>query len=237
MNKNESYMTAASNMADEERLKTAATALTSNIKLHATRKGEQTAYASTVEAEFVQKLIETWPATSKKAAKDMIDFYGQPDEATSSMLIWHYNGPFKRTIVHREEVPHDFPEPHTDVIQQFINYHVPADKVGLVAQMDGSVVIDRTKGEVSVHCDNEGANILSLNMMHEVVTGKRTPEEAREFIAKEIVKYLLGRPAPYAEHFQFELPKGEQWDTDTTIVDDIALNEAVKKAKEKFGYQ
>lgn len=37
-------------------------------------------------------------------------------------------------------------------------------------------------------------------MMHEIVTAKRTPEEARAFIAKEIVEYVLGRPAPYAEN-------------------------------------
>ncbi len=124
---------------------------------------------------------------------------------------------------------------NTDVLEQFIDYHVPADKVGLVAQLEGSIVFDRTKGEVSVHCDNEGANTLSLNMMHKIVTGKRTPEEAREFIAKEIVEYLLNRPAPYAEQFQFELPVGEQWDTDETIVQDAALDQAVTKMKEKLG--
>ncbi len=101
--------------------------------------------------------------------------------------------------------------------------------------LEGSIVIDRTKGEVSVHCDNEGANTLSLNMMHEIVTGKRTPEEARAFIAKEIVEYLMNRPAPYAENFQFELPVGEQWDTDKTIVQDEELDHAINKMKEKLG--
>ncbi|WHY88163.1 hypothetical protein QNH39_10090 [Neobacillus novalis] len=36
---------------------------------------------------------------------------------------------------------------------------MPTDKAGLVAQLEGSIVIDRTKGEVSVHCDNEWAKI------------------------------------------------------------------------------
>ena len=103
-----------------------------------------------------------------------------------------------------------------------------------MAQLEGSIVFDRTKGEVSVHCDNEGTNTLSLNMMHESVTGKRTPKEAREFIAKEIVEYLMNRPAPYAENFQFELPDGEQWDTDKTIVQDKELEEAVKKTQENL---
>ena len=42
----------------------------------------------------------------------------------------------------------------------------------------------------------------------------------REFIAKEIVEYLMNRPAPYVENFQFELPIREQWDKDETIVRD-----------------
>ena len=158
-----------------------------------------------------------------------------PNEATPSYLTWYNNGPWKRTVAFRDEVPHDFPEPHTDVLEQFIDYHVPADKVGLVAQLEGSLVIDRTKGEVSVHCDNEGANTLSINMMHEVVTGKRTPEEAREFIKKEIVEYVMNRPAPYAEKFQFELPQGEQWDPDVAVVEDEELMKAVKEKKKELG--
>ncbi|OCA84569.1 hypothetical protein A8F94_17615 [Bacillus sp. FJAT-27225] len=169
------------------------------------------------------------------AAENTMKFYGPPNEASPSYLIWYNNGPWKRTIAFRDEVPHDFPEPHSDVLEQFIDYHVPADKVGLVAQLEGSLVIDRTKGEVSVHCDNEGANTLSINMMHEVVTGKRTPQEAREFIKHEIVEYMMNRPAPYAEKFQFDLPQGDQWDPDVPVVDDEELMKAVTKKQKELG--
>lgn len=229
--------TAAGHVPVEDRLKLAATAMASNAKLHATRNNEQSGANSVTDLESATKIIESWPATAKMAAQTTMDFYGPPNEATPSQLIWYNNGPWKRTIAYRDEVPHDFPEPHTDVLEQFIDYHVPADKVGLVAQLEGSLVIDRVKGEVSVHCDNEGANTLSINMMHEVVTGKRTPAEAREFIAKEIVEFMMGRPAPYAERFQFELPKGEQWDTDESIVQDVKLKEAVSKMKQTLGLE
>ncbi|WP_409271397.1 hypothetical protein V1499_18205 [Neobacillus sp. SCS-31] len=230
-----SQETAASKAPAEARLKLAATAMVSNMKLHATKNGGEKGSTSTVDTETAKKIIEQWPATSKMSAQNTMDFYGPPNEATPSKLIWYKNGPWKRTIAYRDEVPHDFPEPHTDVLEQFIDYHVPAEKVGLVAQLEGSIVIDRTKGEVSVHCDNEGANTLSLNMMHEIVTGKRTAEEAREFIAKEIVEYIMGRPAPYAERFQFELPQGEQWDTDKPVVQDVALDQALSKMKQTLG--
>ncbi len=232
---NDSQTTAASKAPAEDRLKLAATAMVSNEKLHATGDGGDKGSTGSINLEEAKKIIEEWPATSKMAAENTMKFYGPPNEATPSRLIWYNNGPWKRTIAYRDEVPHDFPEPHTDVLEQFIDYHVPANKVGLVAQLEGSLVIDRTKGEVSVHCDNEGANTLSLNMMHEVVTGKRTPEEARAFIAKEIVEYVLGRPAPYAEKFQFELPKGEQWDPDVTLVQDEELEQAVSKMKQTLG--
>jgi hypothetical protein len=41
-------------------------------------------------------------------ATAMIAKYGAPNEITEPMLIWHDNGVWKRTIVHREEVAHDF---------------------------------------------------------------------------------------------------------------------------------
>ncbi|WP_164219716.1 hypothetical protein [Virgibacillus sp. YIM 98842] len=236
MNNDELQATGASRTSDEQRLKTAAMAMTSNIKLHAVRNRKKHP-VNTVDLEFAKKMIEDSPATARMVCEHTIDMYGPPHEAVSSMLIWYDNGPWKRTIVYHEEVPHDFPEPHIDVLEQYIDYHVPADQVGIIALIDGSIVIDRTRGEVAVHCDNEGANILSLNMMHEVVTGKRTPEEAREFIAKEISKYLLGHPAPYAEQFQFELPEGVQWDTDETTVVDVAVNEAIETMKGKLGLQ
>ena len=226
--------TAAEQAPGEARVKLAATAMAANKKLHAIGREERAA-TDIVDSDLVKGIIEGWPATSKLAAENTMKFYGPPNEATPSQLIWFTNGPWKRTIAFRDEVPHDFPEPHTDVLEQFIDYHVPAAKAGLVAQLEGSLVIDRTKGEVSVHCDNEGANTLSINMMHDIVTGKRTPEEAREFIKQEIVEYMMNRPAPYAEKFQFELPQGEQWDPDVTIVKDEELMKAITTKQEELG--
>jgi hypothetical protein len=37
-------------------------------------------------------------------------------------------GLWKRTIVYRDEVPHNFPKPHTDVLEQFVDYKVPVGK-------------------------------------------------------------------------------------------------------------
>ena len=60
----------------------------------------------------------------KRLGDQTISKYGAPNEATASRLIWYNTGPWKRTIVYRDEVPHNFPKPHTDVLEQFIDYHV-----------------------------------------------------------------------------------------------------------------
>jgi len=63
--------------------------------------------------------------------------YGEPDGVTESMLIWHDNGSWSRTMVYEEEIEHNFPVPHTDVLEQFINYEVPEEKFSDLAKYDG----------------------------------------------------------------------------------------------------
>lgn len=89
------------------------------------------------------------------------------------------NGPWKRTILYKEEIPHDFPKPHTDLLQQFIDYKTPVDKFDELATYDGSVIVERTKGEISARCDKEEMNFLALNLANDVATGNKTVEEAR----------------------------------------------------------
>ncbi len=73
--------------------------------------------------------IANWPATSKKVAQEMIAKYGEPVRSTSEMLQWNNNGGWKRTIVYRDTVPHNFPTPHLDLLERFIDYKVPVDNL------------------------------------------------------------------------------------------------------------
>lgn len=234
MKDNENSNTAASQVDAQERLKTAAIAMASNAKLHATDKGGEKGSSDFADMKEVEKIINDWPAMSKKAAKQTIDFYGPPNEAAPTQLTWYYNRPWKRTVVHREEIPHDFPQPHSDVIEQFIDYVVPLEKLSEVSKFDGSVVVERTKGEVSSCCDIEAANVVALNMMHEIVTGKKSAEEARQTLTEQMAAYVMNQPAPYAEAFQFDVPLEEKFDTDEVTMKDEAITQAIKKAKEKF---
>lgn len=157
-----------------------------------------------VELSAVEPIISSWGETPQKVARKMLDKYGPPNEATPSRLIWFDNGPWKRTIIYRDEVPHNFPKPHTDMLEQFVNYRVPPEKFSEIAKYDGSVVPERTKGEMSARCDMEEMNFLALNLAHEIATGERDAEDARRTFAEQATAFMLQREAPYTERLLFD---------------------------------
>ncbi|PYS75291.1 MAG: hypothetical protein DMF66_19920, partial [Acidobacteria bacterium] len=171
---------------------------------HETQKGAR----QTVAADEVKNLIENWPAAQKNIAEQMIAKYGFPNEATPTKLFWYGNGPWKRTELSGDAVVHNWPTVHSDFLTQVIDYRVPPEMFHLIAMFDGSILCDRTRGEVAARCDTESANVLGMNMVHEIVTGKRTVEEARKISVESTVAYNLGRSAPYAEQLLFEVPQG-----------------------------
>ena len=120
------------------------------------------------------------------------------------------------------------------MIENFIDYQVPPDLFSELARCDGSVIVERTKGEVSARCDMEAAHILALNLMHQIVTGRLTAEKAREVYSGQTAAYVMNRPAPYAEKLQFQLPEGNTRDTDQVTIVDNMLHQAVEKIKDKL---
>lgn len=192
--------------------------------------GQSNNAAVVVKNQHEEINIATWPETAQKAAKAMIEKYGQPAESTPSMLIWHNSGPFKRTIVYKEEIQHDFPMPHKDVLEQFIDYEVPSDKFDDLAMFDGSVICERTKGEMSARCDKEGANILALNLANDIIQDKRSVDESREFYADAMMKMMKGEKPPYIQSMQFDASRINTQDAGKTTMD-------MSKVKELKGKQ
>jgi hypothetical protein len=106
------------------------------------------------------------------------------------------------------------------------------DKFDDIAKFDGSILLDRTKGEAAGRCDSESANVLGLNMVHEIVSGKRTWEDARRISEESTVAYSLGRSAPYAERLLFEAPQEGTEDLDEGGISDAILRQAGGKIKD-----
>lgn len=176
-----------------------------------------------------RQLIEDWPEISQKAAKAMLEKYGEPDEHTKSMLIWEDQEPFTHIIVYKEEIQHDFPMPHKDVLEHIIHYDVPADKFDDLAEFDGSVIVERTRGIMAARCDKEAANLLALNLANDVIQNKRTVEEARDYYADAIMKMLQGEKLPYVKELTFDLPQENITNTDVTTMDMSKVKELKNK--------
>lgn len=173
-----------------------------------------------------EEAIENWPDTPKEVAQEMVDKYGEPDEVTPSHIIWHNNGPWKRTTVYRDEIEHKFPKPHTDLLEQTINYRVPVEKFSELAEFDGSVIVERTKGEMSARCDKEGANMLALNLADEIIRDEKTVDEARQKYAEQIVAMMAKQSAPYTEKLMFKVPAGNTGDPDESVITESMMNKA-----------
>lgn len=173
------------------------------------------------------QVIEEWPSESREAAQLVIDKYGEPAEVTDSMLLWNEVGPWKRIVATKAFYEHDFPAPHIDAVESFIDYSVPTEMFTPLAEFDGSVVVERTAGEVSARCHDEEANNLALNLMHDIVKGERTVEEARRYYAKEFLDYRRGKPTPYMEKLHFEGRQGAgTGDADRRVLSDTDLEKA-----------
>ncbi len=181
----------------------------------------------------VDALTCDWPKAPRNIIQQMLRQYGPPNEGTRYRLIWYYNGPWKRTEVTRDEIAHNFPAPHTDYITNWIDYQVPVDLATELTRYDGSCLIDRTAGEAGARCDSEAANFITLNFMHEIATGQKTVEEAREAYASQMSAYLLGRPAPYAERLLFDPPNGGTVDPDEAVLAP-QMEQVKEKAKDMF---
>lgn len=186
---------------------------------------------TTMTREGAAQAIAAWPKESQEAAQLVIDAYGEPDEATDTQLTWHRPGPWKRIVATKAFYRHDFPAPHIDAVESFLEYRVPVDKFTPLAEFDGSVMVERTSGLVSARCHDEQANFLALNLVHDIVTGAKSPREARDYYAKEFVDYRRKRPTPYMERLRFSATGEKAADPDVRELSDEDLAQAKREGE------
>ncbi len=168
-----------------------------------------------ISAHQMQSMMSSWPGSARMAAADMLRKYGPPQEVTATMIKWHNNGPWKYTMISKNETMHRFPGPHPDVMEQGINYRVPAAMFDDLAAYDGSVTADRTQGHLAARCDKEGANFLALNLAHDIVTKRKRVAAARAYYSRAIATFKkTGRMDPYMQRLQFTPPTGGTADPD-----------------------
>jgi hypothetical protein len=169
--------------------------------------------------------IQEWPDESAEAARIVLGRRGEPDEVTESRLIWHDAAPWKRVEASRVFFEHDFPAPHIDAVESFVDYAVPAELFSDLAEFDGSVVVERTAGEMSARCHDEEANYLALNLADEIVRGQKSVEEARAYYATEFLNARRGAPTPYMDSLRFS-PQPKAGDPDERVLTEEELDRA-----------
>lgn len=147
--------------------------------------------------------LKSWPDPSQKAAKEMMDKYGKPSESSASMMMWKKAGPFEKIVLTNKVDDHQFPVPHPDVLEYFVNYDVPVDKVDDILMSDGSVTVHRTEGMMSARCDKDASILIGLNCAYDVATGKLNVEQARKLHAELAMQAMKGEKPEYSQKLMF----------------------------------
>ncbi|MBL6458964.1 hypothetical protein JMJ55_26905 [Belnapia sp. T6] len=163
-------------------------------------------------------ITQDWHPAAKAVAEEMLRRYGAPQETTATMLIWRGNGPWKRTLVHKTPVEHDFPTRHMDVLEQVVEYRVPLNFFEPLARFNGSILPDRTRGDLTAWCDREATNILVLNLAHDIIRGGKTVEQAREAMAAGMHEIGAGSIPADARELRLGSPQGDLRDPDSPMV-------------------
>ena len=88
-------------------------------------------------------------------------------------------------------------------------------------------------GEVSARCHDEEANFLALNLMHDIVTDAKTPDEARHYYATEFANYRRKMPTPYMERLRFTPGDGTAADLDRRLLSDDDLERAAEEGRRR----
>lgn len=159
---------------------------------------------SAVQASaWVHDHLQGWPPRTIALAVSLVQEYGRPEDVAAHRITWYHNGPWQRTSLLREGAPHNFPLRHMDVLEQTVDYRVPLNKIADLVSYNGSLVVDRTRGELTVHSDSEQENIITLNIADDIVKGERTVDQAMGYHAQVIEGLFIHDPETYQLRLRF----------------------------------
>lgn len=127
----------------------------------------------------------------------------------------------------------DWPEESQEAAQLVVDtYGEPTTEFFTpLAEFDGSVIVERTAGELSARCHDEQANFLALNCMHDMVTGKKDVAGAQAYYAKEFADARRKAPTPYMEKLHFT-PGTDTTDPGQRALSDEELEEAQNEGEQ-----
>lgn len=174
--------------------------------------------------------VSNWNKSCQMAVDEITKKYGQPNGITADELIWSNAGVWKKISITKMESKHSFPIEHTDMMQTTIMYKVPEDKMDELGMFDGSVTFDRTQGTMSARCDKEANNFLALNLANDIITNKKTVEQARKAYGDIIKQKMAGESPEYMMKLTFgSQPNAADPDKNTTGLNKEEVMAAIEK--------
>ena len=97
-------------------------------------------------------------------------------------MTWYGPGDWKKTVLHRSDA---------------------GGKAADVRSFDDRITVDEKRGEMTVRSDSEKTNYVAANLAHEVASGFKTPEQARNFYGKELRLADSGKSSSYLDSLRF----------------------------------
>ena len=67
--------------------------------------------------------------------------------------------------------------------------------------------------------------------MHDIITGAKSVEEARQYYVQEVLDYRRKRPTPYMEGLRFDVPVGGTADPDVSLITEEDLEKAIPEGE------
>lgn len=147
--------------------------------------------------DLAERVSAGWAETPRHAARLMMARYGPPDVVGMSRLIWHGNGPWKRTIV--RDLPRLYARAADEdlgVIEQTVAYRLTPEQAAQLRPFSGRLTSDPAGMELSSRSDREEVNCLRLNLANDVARGTLGVAEARDAFERTLALDASGKTAP-----------------------------------------
>jgi len=140
---------------------------------------------------------DQWPRIPQMIARQIVEKYGPPEVVSKDKMEWGAHWPWKRIVVSNTPL---------SPLEQAVEYRVPGNKLADLARYPHGLTVNSGAGELSARGDRESLNRLTLNLAHDIVLGKRTPEQASRFFLRTIDLAVAGKSSPYMERLLFDVP-------------------------------
>jgi hypothetical protein len=179
--------------------------MTAFLVLVLDRSGERRMGVGLLQAPPGARAIQEssrWPESPRLLARLMIDEYGPPQRVSADRLEWEARWPWKRISVDAAWA--------TRPLEQVVDYYVPDSQLAELSRFAHGLAVYADRGELAARSDSEELNRLALNLADDILTGRRTPEEAGRFFERSVQLSAAGKSSPYLQRLRFEVTPAER---------------------------